>query len=68
MFIKFIHCIKSCYVVLYHPKRANAYKKNYISYNMFVSVYKTNGDITVLAKSFIEDLGDAILNLASKGF
>ena len=69
MFIKAIHCINYWFVVLYYPESVNACKEpTLIIICLYLSKKQTKIDVIVLAKGFIEDLGDAIMNLALVGF
>ena len=60
MFIKFIHCINYWFVVLYYPKSFNACKAPTLCICL---KNRQKIDVMVLAKGFIGDLGDAIMNL-----
>ena len=63
-FFKFIHCINYWFVMLHYPKSGDACK-TYIYHCVYISPKsKEKIDVIVLAKSFIEDLGDTIMNPA----
>ena len=63
-FIKPIHCINYWFVVLYYPKRTVCKKPTFIIKCLYLPKKKRKIDVIVLAKDFIEDLGDTIINLA----
>ena len=68
-FFKLIHCISYWFVVLYYPKSLNTCKNLHLPlYVCICFKNKQKNDVIVLAKGFIEDLGDAIMNLALLGF
>ena len=68
-FIKLIPCINYWFVVLHCPKCVNTCKNLHLSLYVCICLKnKRKTDVIVLAKGFIEDLGDTIMNLALIGF